>query len=64
METDLTPIDLIDSGENFNPQSWEHWGLVVLFLTFAIGGYIWVNRQSKPNYRHDRETGRVETDED
>lgn len=66
MESDFNPLDLIDSGETFNPQSWEHWVLIVLFVAFAIGGYIWVNNQSKrpKNYRYNRETGNVELDED
>ena len=69
MEPDFNPLDLIDSGETFNPQSMEHWGLIVLFLAYAIGGYIWVNRQSKrpstPTHRYDRETGKIQpTDED
>lgn len=61
---ELENLNIIDSGETFNPQSLEHWVLVVLFLAFAIGGYIWVNRQSQrpplPTHRYDRETGKVE----
>ena len=69
METDLAPLDIIDSGETFNPQSLEHWVLVLLSLAFAIGGYIWIDRQSKrpllPTHRYDKETGKIEPiDED
>ena len=46
MEPELSPLDLIDTGEAFDPQSWEHWGLVVMFIAFAIGGYIWIDRQT------------------
>jgi hypothetical protein len=57
MEPDLTPLDLIDSGETFNPQCFQDWGLVV-----ALRSYIWVNRQPK-NPRYDQETEREPIDE-
>lgn len=66
---DFDPIDLIDSGIEFDPSSWQDWGLIIMMFALAIGGYFYVDWElkqgkDKPTHRYNRETGEVVPNEE
>ena len=59
----MSPFDV--PTEEFDPQSLEHWLLVLFFIGISLYGF-WLTgkKEDKPTHRYNRETGKVEADED
>jgi hypothetical protein len=62
----MSPLDY-PSADYFNPQNIEHWLLLVSFIGFSIYSVWLVNieeKQQRPTHRYNRETRKVERNED